>query len=68
MQSTRRERQPEHKAKMARKANERLHAPPTRIEEAVADQKRRGTFKQDAMNISQHPKGVKRTRPPVDYR
>lgn len=63
--STRAERMPAHKAKMARKQRARKYAEPTRIQDAVAAQKRRGTFRRDAMNISQHPKGQKRTRPPV---
>jgi hypothetical protein len=59
------QRMPTHKAKMARKKNERLHARPTRLEEAVAREKAAGIFKSGSMNISRHPKGVKRTRAPV---
>lgn len=62
MKPTREERQSAHKKKMAEKKYDREHAPMTALQSAVAAEKKAGTFKQDAMNIS---KGEKRTRPPV---
>lgn len=62
---TRRERKKEHKTKMARKDVRRLHAEPTELQDLVARMKKNGTFADAMMNYSRHPKGEKRTRPPV---